>query len=119
MAKKICPSDFTHQIALQSRELKPDDASVDFKLEFDAGIKTWAMIKTTRGREFIGDVNTAEGVTHIFTIRYLNFVTSQHWVLYDERRFDILDVENIDEKNRFLRLRCSERGTKDLNRTSW
>ena len=117
MAKKICPSDFKHLIAIQNRKTLPDNAGVDFKLEFDAGIKAWAMIKTTRGSEFMGDLNIARDGTHIFTMRYIPAITAQNWVLYDERRFDILHVENIDEENRFLKLRCNERGSTDFPRT--
>lgn len=119
MAKKICPSDFKHKILIQSRELLPDNTSVDFHLNFIDGVNAWASIQTTRGREYVGQVNTETGNTHIFIMRYIPNITSQHWILYKEKRYDVADVENIDENNRYLRLRCNERGTKDLNRNSW
>ena len=119
MAKKICPSKFTSLIKIQERSLLTDNMSVDFNENFIDTETVWAGCKTTRGQEVFGDINTAREITHIFTIRYLDYLTQEYYILYDNKRYDILDVENIDEENRFMRLRCNVRGSDELEATKF
>lgn len=119
MAKKICPSDFKNLITIQNRALNPDNTTADFNIDFTDKVQVWAGIKTTRGQEVFGDVNTAREITHIFTIRYIDYLTQEYWILFKDKRYDILDVENIDERNKFMRLRCNVRGSEEIAPTSF
>jgi len=119
MAKKICISDFKNLIKLQTRELQTDNYSPDFNLDYKDKVEVWAKIQTTIGKEIFAGVNVDRDVTHIFTIRYIDYITAQYWILFEGKRYDILNVENIDEENKFMRLRCNVRGEDELQSTGF
>jgi head-tail adaptor len=54
-----------------------------------------------------------QDVTHVFGIRWFDGLTADYWVEYKSENYDILDVENIDERGEFALLYCNVRGDKD------
>ena len=111
-SRKVCTGDLRDRITLQDRSIAPEE--IDFTENFSNNIEVWAMIATVRGLESFDGVNVETLVTHNIYIRFLPGVTEETWVLFDDRRFDIVDVENLDERKTFLLLRCKERGQKDI-----
>ncbi len=98
-------------ITLQDRDIQaPDFGTPDFDLDFTNDTLVTAIVQTERGKTLFDGVATDTPITHKFIIEYLAGVTSETWVLFDGRRFDIVDVENNAEKNECLILRCTERG---------
>lgn len=114
LSERVCIGSMNKRISLQVRDLEaPVGDSVDFKEKFTVLSDIWTMIETVAGKVFFDGSNTDRSITHNFYIRYLNGVeiTAQNWVRYDDKYFDIINVENLDEANRFLLLRTTERGT--------
>lgn len=111
-SRKICTGDLRDRITLQNRSIQPEE--IDFTEDFTNDIEVWAMIETARGLDSFDGVTLANIVTHKIYIRFLAGVTEETWILFDERRFDIMDVENLDERKTFMLLRCKERGQKDI-----
>ena len=77
----------------------------------------WGEFKTGgRGYRFFGGVGVSDGVTHTFTTRYTTViqVTNQEWVLYENTRYKVDSVENINEEKKFLRLYLIKQGSLDL-----
>ena len=100
-------------VTLQNRAISaPAGGSTDFGEIFtDEGLPVQAIISTQRGKVLFDGVSTDEKITHKISIEFVENVTAETWILFNDRRFDILDVENVGEQDICLVLRCNERGT--------
>lgn len=114
---RICSADFNRKIKIQYTASVPNNnpnsnAGTTFK-----DLKTvWAMVKTGITTEFIDNVNVERSVNIDFYIRYTNSIDFEKeiWVLFDNNRYKISSVDNIDKRNEIVRLRAIERGNKSL-----
>lgn len=114
LSERVCAGSLNKKISILTRDIVPpagDD--VDFDEQFVVAKNVWAMIETVAGKVFFDGSNTDKSITHNFYIRYIPTIeiTAEHWVLYNDNHFRIVNVENLDEANRFLLLRTTERGT--------
>ena len=115
---KVCTGALNKKIQIQIRAITPPAGeSVDYSEEFTELITTWAMIDTPTGTEVFDSTNTVKTVTHDFYIRYIPNITFEEWILYDNKYYDILMVEDFQEDKQYYRLRCNLRGdeTKPVN----
>lgn len=111
--RKLCIGALRNKIKVYDRNIQePVDGSVDFTENFTNETTKYAYIETTRGVDIFNGVELIGNASHLFYIRYDSSVTSQSWIEYNEKYFDILQAENIDERNEWLILRCRERGDK-------
>lgn len=91
--------------------------SVETQDSFGTPIPTWSAFAT----KILSDVNKLSGtelfearqtyaeVTHRINTRiYVAGVTPKHRIIFNARVFDILSVENINERNRFLEIMAKE-----------
>lgn len=99
-------------ITLQNRDIAPPDfGSPDFDETFTNTLEdVRAILQTKRGKVLFDGVSIDQNVTHRICLEFVAGVTSETWVLYNGRRFDILDVENVGEQGQCLILLCNERG---------
>lgn len=113
---KICAADLRHKIYIKTRTLVPSSTdSVDFT-EAVATYKTvWAAIKTWRGVSIFNTSNFpspgTDAYTHNIYIRYIPNLTQEYWIEYANKYYDIKNIININEENKYLQLQCVERGT--------
>jgi SPP1 family predicted phage head-tail adaptor len=70
----------------------------------------WAEIRTVSGSETLGAGAEVSTVQKLVTIRYPKdtTITAAMQVLFQGRKFQIVSVENPDERTRKLVLRCVE-----------
>ncbi len=115
--RQVCIGDLDTVIVLQSRAITPPTTNVDFAESFTGLATVWARMGTGRGKTSFDDSEIEVDITHEFTIRFLAGVTSETWVLFENRRFDIIDVEDLEERHEWMILRCALRGinTKAVN----
>lgn len=108
----VCAGDLDKQITLQDRAIvAPDWNSPDFDEAFSDAATVWANIQTVTGKTFFDSVNQRDTtITHEILIRYDSTVTSETWISYNSRRFDILAVENLEERDEYLKLTCVDKG---------
>jgi len=112
---KVCTGALNKRIQIQTRHIKPPVGnSVDYTEEFTNIITTWAMLETVTGVTIFDDTNVEQVVTHDFYIRYIPNVTFEKWILFDEKYYDILRVENYQENNLYYRIRTNVRGRKEI-----
>lgn len=96
-----------HRVTIQSLVSNPDTGhSVDETYQDIA--QAWAKMETLQGVELFDNKQNAFSPTHRFTIRHMDGVTSERWILYDSRRFRIRSVRNYLERGRFLILESEE-----------
>jgi head-tail adaptor len=116
--KRICIGAMNRKIILQVRTLTPPDQDgVDFNEVFTEPKTVWANIVTVNGIILFDNTNTAREISHDLYIRYIANLSAQSWVTLvskdstSDQYLDIIQVENLNEENKFLRLRCSLRGS--------
>lgn len=95
-----------HKIRLQREKLTPDGGG-GWQKEWEEYASVFAYIKPVSGSEALYGMQLQDTITHDIYIRYRT-VVAKDVVVYNTRRFNIVSVINVDEKNVWLRLRCEE-----------
>jgi len=123
--KKICLSALRKKIGLFRRDILPPTAgnlasAQSHSHEYEEFATPFAAIETKgRGVDIFDGIETSgvDGIpvvaSHIIMIKYRRDVTAETYVRFGENNYDILKVENIDERNQYLRLFCALRGDQD------
>lgn len=109
---KVCTGDLNKRVTLYVRNITdPQGGSVDYGETFLTPVVVWAMVDTlTKGLQIFDGTNVIGEATHLFYIRYLPSITFELYLDYNSRRFRIIDVQNIGERDETIVLRCTERG---------
>lgn len=68
----------------------------------------WAAIEPLSGRDAILAQQSSSPHTYKMTIRYMRGVNGSHRILYGTRIFEINSVINLEEKNTYLEMQCTE-----------
>jgi SPP1 family predicted phage head-tail adaptor len=103
------------RVTLQDRAIQaPIHGETEFTEDFDSTATVWAAVRTTTGKTLFDGVGVDVAITHEVIIRYAEGVTSETWIeLADGTRLDVVKPENLDERGDFLRLLCTDKGSKD------
>ena len=114
---KVCTSDFNKRVKIQTTSISANNAPSGLaSVGFADILSVWALVKTSSNREFIEGVNIENGLNTDFFIRYNSSVDfeRQLWIEYNDSRFKITNVDNIDKENKIIRLRSTEKGNKSI-----
>lgn len=78
--------------------------------DYTTVLECWAEIRTLSGNEAMGAGAEVSTVLHLVTIRYPNGtpINASMQVVFQGRKFQIVSVENPDERTKKLVLRCVE-----------
>lgn len=68
----------------------------------------WANIESVKGLVRFDTKQVGEEITHKITIRNYPLVTSENWLQYINRKFNIRFVRDADERKQYLELLCQE-----------
>lgn len=111
--RKICAGDLNSRIGVFERSLEGNvTRSLQYDANFLGGDTVSAMILTRSGSQIIDGVAITTKPTHDFYIRYRSDITdSSHWIIYKGVIYDIIEIENLEERDEFLRIRCIKKGT--------
>lgn len=106
---KVCTGSLNKRIKIYTRALTPPvnpyEDAVDYTEEFTLVASLWAMLKVNRGVTYFDGVNTASVTTSDFYIRYRTDITAENWIIYNNNRYDIIEVSDYDEMYLMLRTR--------------
>lgn len=125
--RKVCIGDLDRVITLENRSIQPPTDATDYTILFTdetAGgqlpsAEIFALIETVTGEEIFDGHNIGTPITHHIYIPYIEGVTPETWVkLENGERLDIADVENLDERNEFYKLRCTLTGDQSKSNNS-
>ncbi|MDH3325169.1 MAG: phage head closure protein [Gammaproteobacteria bacterium] len=109
--RKISIGDLNRRITLQGRSIKGLSDTVDFSETFtDKPVDVDAKVETVNGKTMFDGTNIERVITHNFYIRYDETVTSETWIKYKSKNFNIVATENFDERDEYLKLPAYERG---------
>jgi len=116
-SKRVCIGALNRKIILEVRTITPPvGGSVDFTETFTEPTTVWANVVTKTGTEIFDETNTVQNISHEIYIRYTPNITPEKWAKLSsidsgiDDYLDIINVENINEENRFYKLSCSFRG---------
>lgn len=72
-------------------------------------LSCYAEVKTTKGFTLITNNTDFEKALTRFTIRYpVTVITYDHIIKYNNKRYSIEYINNVDEENKELELQCKE-----------
>ncbi len=109
--RKICAGDLDTEITLENRDIVPPLAGeVDFEEDFTNSVPVFSKVETTIGKTVFDGVNTDTVITHKITIRFDSTVTTETWILLNGNRINIVQTENLEQRNEWLFLLCTDRG---------
>jgi len=96
-----------HQVWLKS-PTHPSDGKGGKTTTWGTTTVCWGAFKPTRGREWIESGLENSEITEIFRMRYFNGITPDMRIYIGSRKFEIVSVINVDERNRELELVLKE-----------
>lgn len=117
--RQFCVGDLRDRITIQNRSITPPSSGVDFDETFTNESEIDAVVNTVTGKTYFDDVGVGTNITHEIGFRFDETVTAESWILFNGRRLDILDLEDLDERHMWYRARCVDRGlvTKEASKT--
>lgn len=111
--RQYCIGDLRDEIVLQNRSLEPpvnEIDSTDLTEEFTDTLIILSAINTVSGKTYFDGIGTETNITHEIGFRFVEGITAETWILYDERRLDILNLQDLDERREWLLAQCVDRG---------
>ncbi|MBP3955401.1 phage head closure protein [Gemmata sp. G18] len=102
-----------HRVTVQSLT-RAADGQGGFTEAWVDGATVWAGIKPKKAYERFQAMQLATPITHEITMRYRPDVTSASRLKYGARVFEVKEVINEDEQNRFLTVRAIETESESL-----
>lgn len=106
-ALKIDVGKMSHRIAIQSPAQVSDGAG-GYTEEWATVATVWASIEPNNSRERFISMQTETHTTHVIMCRYNPVITTAKRALFGSRVFDIVEVLNIEEANRLIKMRAVE-----------
>lgn len=113
--RRICIGDFNTKITIQIK-CQESTNKLNQALEITRidSVTVWSAVKTVAGVETLEDINSEEIITHQFYIRYRKDIDKSSVVILKEIAFNIISIENLEEKNKYLLLRCAQGGNANI-----
>lgn len=115
--KKICTNNFDKKIVIQKYgSIGNSSPDADITLNYITLATVFAMIKTNATGDFVNNVNVGNNITIDFYTRFNSLIdiSQQLFVLFDNKRYKIEFVDNIDKDNKIIKLRARELGLSTL-----
>lgn len=114
---KLCAGDLDRILTLENRAIVPplDIDDVDYTENFVGDGDEMCMIETISGKEVFDESNQLIGVIDTrFYIYFRDDITAETWVLFEDDRYSIIKVTDLDLRHEWLKLECDSRGTSAL-----
>ena len=103
----MCAGLMRNRVQLQ-RRIKVPDGGGGYTHVWETFAVVWAYIKPLSGNESLVAMQLEASVTHDVIMRHRPDLAPEDRVVYKTRAFHIRSVINIEERNRWLQLRCEE-----------
>ena len=114
MRRIITIGDLNQRIKLQTRKLLTQfESGLEDIQAYVTIASPWACVETRRGSDTFDNIELGDTYTHVFHIRYRDNLPATIWIEYKNQRYDIVDVENLDERNEFLKICAKLSGDSD------
>ena len=109
--RQVCVGDLEDYGTINSRAMTaPSSGGVDFTETFALKQNSFMMIETKRGEKIFNEVDIEQDVTHHVYVPFISGLTAEDWIDVETQRYDILDVEDLDNRHEYQLCRCTNRG---------
>lgn len=108
--RRLCTGDLNIKIDILSRSYGAPVTDVDFSQNFSLFKNIWAALETSNGRNNFYVTNLDISVSHIFYMRWIDGLEAEKWIEYKNENYDILEVENLEERDEWAICYCNVRG---------
>lgn len=109
--RQLCVGDLDRKIMIQSRAIvAPVGDLVDYSESFVTTIEVWALVQTTRGSQLFDGVEISNPFTHMFYIMFLADLTFENWILFEDIKYKIQDIEDLDERHEVTLIKAIKKG---------
>ena len=110
--RAVCIGDMRDRVTVYVRTATPSRTNgVDLSEVLSTPTSIWAAVVTKEGKEIFDGTNLKGVATHWIYIRSISGLTAEKWLEFNGEYYDIIDVQDMDERGDFMLLRCSVRGT--------
>lgn len=100
--------DFTKDITIKSQSVSLQGCNLP-NVKETPFIEAKARLKTVKPLDYINYAfHGAKVPTHIFILKYTDGVEMSDLIEWNERKFEVLSIENINENNKLLAINCIE-----------
>lgn len=115
--RKISSGDLRDEIVVSLKSIAaPIAASVAPEMGFSNLPFFWAKIETMERKELFAGTQLLGIRTHQFTIRYPDEdITSDHVVVFLGKLYDVLSINDFEERQEYLVLNCGEKGPQEFS----
>jgi diaminopimelate epimerase len=113
---KLCTGDKTHLVEIQTRELEGVQVGTMQPAETFTTVRNqWCALETiSPGVARFAKINIDEQATHIFWCDwdsdFPDIENRNHYILDNSKRYKVLAVDNVNERNEALAIQVTERG---------
>lgn len=111
--RRLCTGDLDRRIDIYSRTLNAPSFDVDFDHTFNNKKTVWSALESVNGRDTFYLTNLDQKVSHIFYVRWYAGLTAESWINFKSELYDIIQVENLDERDEWYSIYCNVRGDED------
>lgn len=77
--------------------------------------KAWASVEPTRGREYQEAQRIRPELTYKITTRYHKGITTDMFIRFKNRYFQIVSIINVRERNEMLEIICTEKISENIH----
>jgi SPP1 family predicted phage head-tail adaptor len=113
--KKVPIGKMKHKIQIFNKDISsPFGNSIDFGQDLTPVASPYVMIRTITPKEIFDGVNLVGTATHEFHTRYNANITSEMWIMYDNKFYDIISIQDDDGYKEFMILNVNERGSSSI-----
>lgn len=111
--KMLCITSLKTSVVVYDRDIRAPKADGNHSERYSNPRPVKAQVETRgKGVDVFSDISQDYvTVSHLITMRFMQNITSQNWVQFGGKNYDVLKAENIDEESRYLRLYCSLSGS--------
>lgn len=111
--RKVCIGDMDTLVTLSERAIvEPAFGETNFDEKFPDAREVWAKIRTINGRTLFNGTDADISLTHEVSVRYDPAIGAETWIqLFDGTRLDVIDTQDLEERNEFIVMLCNARGT--------
>ena len=116
--RTIPTGDMKTPVIIHQAEIMAPSVGVDFGRKITEIVKPWwCKITTVSGVTMFDSSNIEQVITHDFSGRYHPDIDKDMVIEYDGEYYKIIGSEDLEERQQFMRLRCTVRGSinKEVN----
>lgn len=99
--------EFNHKITFQKLSITTNENGFEEEIWEDYST-VWAAVSNLIGREYFAAAAVQAEKTVKFTIRYLQNITEDTRILFEDKQYNITFIDNIKYRNKYIEIKALE-----------